>query len=79
MLGKGGMGTVFLGKHLSLDRMVAIKAMHKSALAEGQELQRFLNEGKALALLRHPSITECYFIGVADGQPYMVMEHLRGK
>lgn len=78
LLGKGGMGAVYRGRDTSLDRWVAIKVM-LSTLGENQEfVDTFRREAQAAAALNHPNIVQIYSYGVAQGQPYIVMELLEG-
>jgi eukaryotic-like serine/threonine-protein kinase len=77
-LGKGGMAEVYLGTHLTLDRLVAVKVMH-NYVEEDPELQvRFEREAKVVAGLRHPNIVQIFDFDTADGRPYIVMEYLKG-
>lgn len=78
LLGKGGMGAVYRGLDTSLDRPVAIKVMLTS-LGENKEfVETFRREAQAAAALNHPNIVQTYSFGVAQGQPYIVMELLDG-
>jgi eukaryotic-like serine/threonine-protein kinase len=76
-LGRGGMGTVFLGSDPDLGRLVAIKILHEH-LYEEELLQRFLQEARAAASLRHDNIVTVYDVGQHDRQPYMAMEYVDG-
>jgi serine/threonine protein kinase/ActR/RegA family two-component response regulator len=77
-IGEGGMGSVWLGVHLSLGINVAIKFMAKS-LAETPDYQSFEREAHAAAQLRNLHVVRVYDHGIAfDGQPYLVMEYLAG-
>ena len=65
-IGKGGMGTVYLATQESLERDVVLKTM-SLVDAEGTEFaERFLNEGRIVASLRHPHIITIYDIGATD-------------
>jgi len=79
LLGKGGMGEVYLARDTMLDRNVAIKflpeAVHKSVKAQ----ERFLREAKAAAGLDHPFICKIYEAGDAEGKSYIVMEYVEGR
>jgi eukaryotic-like serine/threonine-protein kinase len=76
-LGRGGMGTVYLGRDPDLDRHVAIKVLREQMLEE-EPLQRFLREARAAANLRHENIITIYDVGQHDHQPYMAMEYVDG-
>lgn len=82
LLGTGGMGAVFRATHKSLNLQVAIKVM----LPPGQlvdrptEVQRFLQEAKALSEVEHSSLVKLYDVGtLSDGKIYMQMELLHGE
>jgi len=80
LLGKGGMGEVYLAKHIRLPRQVAIKFLHKSAAAEPEAFARFRREAEITSSLHHPSILEVQdFNQLPDGTPYLVMEYLEGE
>lgn len=77
-LARGGMGEVYVGTHLRLDRLVIVKVMH-SYIESDPELQaRFEREAKVVAALRHPNIVQVVDFDIAEGHPYIVMEFLRG-
>lgn len=56
LLGRGGMGNVYLAKQKSLDRQVALKVMHPQRLRSPGAAERFLNEARAAAKLNHPNL-----------------------
>lgn len=77
-LGKGGMGTVYLGEDTVIGRQVAIKII-KDEVREDQELkERFFREAKWAGGLSHPNITVVYDVGEQDDRPYIVLEYLTG-
>jgi eukaryotic-like serine/threonine-protein kinase len=78
-LREGSQGRVFVGRHLLIDRPVAIKCLWRSLANDSEFVARFLNEGRAAGALGHPNIAECLDLGLApDGSPYLVMELLDG-
>ncbi|MBN1608018.1 MAG: HDOD domain-containing protein [Polyangiaceae bacterium] len=79
LLARGGMGSVFVGRHPALDREVAIKFLAAEATASPRYAKRFLNEARITASLRHPNIVEIFDFGELDGRYYYVMELLRGQ
>lgn len=56
LIGRGGMGNVYLAKQTSLDRQVALKVMHPQRLRSPGAAERFLNEARAAAKLNHPNL-----------------------
>jgi len=79
LLGKGGMGAVYLGQDTSLDRQVAIKVLSTEIGEDPDLVARFVREARAQARLRHPNITQIYFIGEEQGIHFFVMEYVEGK
>src|SRR5947209_19167258 len=77
-LDAGGMGQVFRGVHIYLDRPAAIKIMRGSFAANPQFRARFLQEAKSAAALKHPNIVDIYEFGDQDGLLYLVMELMTG-
>ena len=78
ILGKGGMGEVYLCHDSVLDRPVAIKFI--SGMEPGSEIrEQFLNEARATARLQHPNVVTVYRVGEIDGHPYIVAEYIRGE
>ncbi len=80
MLGRGGMGAVYMGRQTALDRPVAIKIL--SAQLEESDLgftERFKNEARAMGKLNHPAIVSVYEFGEHEsGLLYIVMEYVDG-
>jgi serine/threonine protein kinase/Tfp pilus assembly protein PilF len=84
VLGSGGMGVVFKGKQAKLDRDVAVKFLHDAHRADSEHRERFLQEARAVARLRHPHLVQVYEFGEASAaggaasQPYLVLEYVSG-
>jgi eukaryotic-like serine/threonine-protein kinase len=78
-IGRGGMGTVYLARQLSLDRPVALKVMSKRWTSDPVFVARFTREAFAAAQLSHPNIVQIHDIGEADGARFFSMEYVRGK
>ncbi len=82
-LGRGAMGTVYLGKDPKINRVVAIKTLDLSAEFEGDELQqvkdRFFREAETAGRLNHPNIVTIYDAGEEHDLAYIAMEFLEGK
>ena len=77
-LAQGGMAEVYLGTHLTLDRLVAVKVMHNYIESDPELQSRFEREAKVVAALRHSNIVQILDFDTADGHPYIVMEYLKG-
>ena len=82
LLGRGAMGVVYLGHDVAIDRLVAIKTIHRRLLqgAEGAEwLARFRREVRAAGRCLHPNIVTVFEYGEEEGAPYIVMEYVQGR
>jgi WD40 repeat protein/serine/threonine protein kinase/formylglycine-generating enzyme required for sulfatase activity len=79
LLGKGGMGSVFLAHDPQLDRSVALKVPQLSATNTASVLARFTTEARAAAALQHPNICPIHEVGEIDGIPYLTMAFVEGK
>jgi serine/threonine-protein kinase len=77
-LGEGGMGVVYQAIHLRLNRVVALKVMSDSALAQPGQRLRFRIEAEAIARLQHPNILQIHEVGDYQGRPYLALEYLNG-
>jgi len=77
-LARGGMAEVYLGSHLTLDRLVAVKVLHSYIEEEPDLMTRFQREAKVVAGLRHPNIVQIFDFDTVEGHPYIVMEYLSG-
>ncbi|MCS6864542.1 MAG: protein kinase [Gemmataceae bacterium] len=77
-IGRGGMGTVYLAKQLSLDRPVALKVMSKKWASDPVFVARFTREAFAAAQLSHPNIVQIHDIGESEGARFFSMEYVRG-
>jgi predicted Ser/Thr protein kinase len=80
LLGRGGMGAVYLANELALDREVAIKVLPPDrAEAEGEGKARFRREARTAARLSHPNIVPLITFGEVQGIAYYVMGYVRGE
>lgn len=80
VLGKGGMGTVYLGRDPIIDRSVALKTIRKDLLEDsGPEIvRRFRNEARAAGRLNHPGIVAIYDYGEEGDYAFIAMEYIEG-
>jgi len=79
LLGKGGMGAVYLGVETHLGREVAVKVLRRSLSADPGFVERFTQEAQACARLNHPNIVRVHTVGQAGGRHFIVMEYVRGE
>jgi tetratricopeptide (TPR) repeat protein len=79
-LARGGMGIVYVARHLSVGREVAIKTLVPGRPYDNDLVRRFYTEVLLTARLQHPAIPPVFTVGrLADGRPYMVMKLVRGQ
>jgi eukaryotic-like serine/threonine-protein kinase len=78
MLGEGGMGQVWRAYNTALDIDVAVKLIRRE-LTDPAIAERLLQEARAAAKLGHPGIVRMMDCGVAEGDPFIVMEFLEGE
>ena len=79
LLGKGGMGAVYLARHILLGDRVAIKILPPEVRNNAEWLRRFRREGQAARRFRHANAVTVYDLRTAsDGTIYMVMEYVEG-
>lgn len=78
-LGQGGMGTVYLGRQLSLDRPVALKFLKSGPGSDPKSVARFEAEARVAAALNHPNVVGIHTLGNCDGLPFIAMELVPGR
>ncbi|WP_446224439.1 protein kinase domain-containing protein [Nocardia sp. IBHARD005] len=78
ILGAGGMGTVYLGKHPSLPRMDALKVLSAELSRDPEFRARFEREANLAAGLDHPNIVSVYNRGEEHGQLWIAMQYVEG-
>lgn len=80
LISVGGMGRVYRAEQSVLGRTVAVKIIHPHLLSDENSAIRFMTEARAASQLNHPNSISVFDFGrTEDGQPYLVMEFLRGK
>ncbi|HEY0171228.1 MAG TPA: protein kinase [Pyrinomonadaceae bacterium] len=80
LLGRGGMGAVYAGAHVELERPAAIKMLLPELGSDPQALKRFKREARAAARLNHPNVAGTYDFGtLPGGESYIVMELVEGE
>jgi serine/threonine protein kinase len=78
-LARGGMGSVFVARHLQLDVLFAIKFIDPAMASASNARARFEREAKAAAQIRNPNVVQVFDHGLDNGVPYLVMELLEGE
>jgi len=78
-VGRGGMGVVYEAEQVSLGRKVALKVLPFAAMLDQKQLQRFQNEARAAASLRHPNIVQVHFVGCERAVHFYAMDYIEGQ
>ncbi len=79
LLGKGGMGRVFLAQDQILNREVAIKIPSCDSTKQPGIMKRLYLEARAVAKLKHPGVCQVYDVGEIDGRHFISMEYVNGQ
>ncbi|MGH9309132.1 MAG: serine/threonine-protein kinase, partial [Vicinamibacterales bacterium] len=79
LIGRGGMGEVYLAKDARLGRRVAVKLLQPGLTRHPDALRRFEQEARAASSLNHPNIVTIYEIGDMDGRRFLAMEFVEGR
>ncbi|MDY7229212.1 protein kinase domain-containing protein [Hyalangium rubrum] len=77
-LGRGGMGSVYLGEHVSIGSRMAVKVLHEHLAAYPELVQRFHAEARAVNLIGHENIVSIFDLNATPPRPYLIMEYLEG-
>ena len=78
-IGEGGMGRVYLGEHVKMQRQCAIKVMNPSLVNDAESSSRFAREASNAARIIHPNVAAVFDYGESDGLVYLVMEFVDGE
>jgi len=78
-LGPGGMGVVYLARHLLSGRLEVLKVMNKELLARSGSKERFLREIQSAAMLDHPNVVKMYTAMEMGDLMVLVMEYVKGE
>jgi serine/threonine-protein kinase len=79
LLGKGGMGEVFLAHDTKLERLVALKVLPVEVANDSERIKRFVREAKAVSALNHPNIITIYEIGKTNDTHFIATEYIEGE
>ncbi len=78
LIGNGGMAHVFLAEDTVMNRQVAIKVLKDNISSDALAVKRFINETKAISMLKHSNIVGVYDISVDSEPKYIAMEYVKG-
>jgi serine/threonine protein kinase len=78
ILGKGGMGVVYLAEDMELERLVAVKKIQNNLARNEKYLKRFKIEARSAAQVQHPNIARIFHSGEDQGDYYFIMEYVKG-
>ncbi len=77
---RGGFATIYRAVHSTMGRLAALKVLHKYLSGSAPMVRRFMQEGQAVNLVRHPNIVDIFEFGqLPDHRPFFVMEWLEGS
>jgi predicted ATPase/serine/threonine protein kinase len=79
LIGRGGMGEVYLAQDARLGRRVAVKLLRSDLTSHPEAVRRFEQEARAASSLNHPNIVTIYEIGDSDSRRYLAMEFVDGR
>ncbi|MBN1633763.1 MAG: serine/threonine protein kinase [Ignavibacteria bacterium] len=79
LIGEGGMGKVYLARHLTLERKVAVKVLNPEFVFNEELRQRFINEAKVLSTLTHQNIVTLYDFTEFEDNLVIIMEYIEGN
>jgi len=79
VLSEGGMGKVYRGTHILMDKIVAIKVMRPALAADEKIVARFSREARAASRISHPHALSVTDFGEDNGRVFLVMEYLQGR
>ncbi|MGE3805666.1 MAG: serine/threonine protein kinase, partial [Gemmataceae bacterium] len=77
-LGDGGAGQVFKARHLHMQRVIALKILHKDLLDDQETLDRFRREVRLISELNHPNVVQAHDAVLTGNTYYMAMEYVEG-
>lgn len=78
LIGQGGMGSVYLARQISMDRLVALKILSPKLAKDKKYLERFFREARMSAMLNNVHIVQGIDVGEAEGFYYFAMEYVEG-
>lgn len=79
LIGRGGMGEVYLADDTELERLVALKVLPTEIAGDGERVRRFLQEAKSASALNHPNILTIHEIGRLGDSRFIASEYIAGE
>src|SRR3954462_15496296 len=79
LLGRGGMGEVYLAEDTKLERTVALKILPEDVTNNHQRMHRFAREARAASSLNHPNVAHIYEIEVTECPCFIATEYIKGE
>lgn len=79
LVGRGGMGVVYLVEHVHIGKQMAMKLLHGSLVRRREVVRRFRREAEVVSRLDHPNIVSVFDFGHSEGLAYLVMEYVAGR
>ncbi|HEY9777650.1 MAG TPA: serine/threonine-protein kinase [Planktothrix sp.] len=80
VLGQGGMSVVYLARQSGINRLIALKVLHRHLAAKQSTYLRFGQEAQAVSVLHHENIIGVHDFGITpDGNAYLAMDYVRGQ
>jgi serine/threonine protein kinase len=77
-IGSGGMGSVYLARHVHMGKKYAVKVLPESLAGDENFVARFRDEARVMADLRHPRIVQVHYMGVDGGRYFLAMDYVVG-
>jgi serine/threonine-protein kinase len=80
VIGEGGTGVVYRGRHVAQSKPIAIKVLHDRGARRKDVVEEFIGEARATSRIRHPNVIDVTDLGAtADGTVFLAMEYLEGE
>jgi len=79
LLGRGGMGAVYLARDKRLERLVALKVLPFTIVENNTDVARFRQEARTASGVSHPNVAHIYEFGMAENRWFLAMEYVEGK
>jgi len=77
-IGSGGMGSVYLARHVHMGKKYAVKVLPESLASDNNFVARFRDEARVMADLRHPRIVQVQYMGIHQGSYFLAMDYVIG-